>query len=244
MIYRNRRLVLGVLVTVSIVVFSISFYFLTGQNDLTPNPSPTASPIATSSPTISPSSTHSPISTPTTTPSPSPSSSPFSFSFEEGLQGWAARGLDLDLANSTIDWDINTSQDLARGGSSSLEFYLENLNDKGKIWIEQSFEVEPNRLYHVDVSYTFASTDWGDMNWFRIITGVLTKSPSSREELVYQDYTGNGAGSDIGFLWLDKTYSFIIQSDSNGSLFVIIGIWGVWETPRTYYVDNVEVTFK
>jgi hypothetical protein len=26
-------------------------------------------------------------------------------------------------------------------------------------------------------------------------------------------------------------------------LFVVVGIWGTWETPRTYYVDDLSVQF-
>jgi len=167
----------------------------------------------------------------------------FFFSFENDMEEWEGRALDLELANSTIDWSITRSHENVKDGSSSLRFYLENWNDMGKIWIERSFAVKSNTQYRVDVSYAFASGDWGDANFFTIITGVLQESPESRDELVYQGDTGNGADSDVGYVWLEKSYSFSVESDVNDKLYVIIGVWGVWETPRTYYVDAVKVVF-
>ena len=168
----------------------------------------------------------------------------FFFSFEDDMQQWEARAMDLELANSTIDWSIVRSQERAKNGSSALKFYLENWNDMGKIWIERCFVVKPNTLYRVDVSYALASADWGVANFFRIITGILQEPPKTRDELVYQGHTGNGADSDVGYVWLDKSYNFTVQSDWSGKLYVIIGVWGVWETPRTYYLDNLKVVFS
>lgn len=165
------------------------------------------------------------------------------FSFEVDMQGWEARAMDLELANSTIDWSIARSQERASEGGSSLRLYLENWNDMGKIWIEQGFVVKPNARYVVNVSYAFASADWGDANLFEIITGVLQEPPRSRYDLVYQGSTGNGAGSDVGYVWLEKSYSFSVESDVTGKLYVVVGVWGVWETPRTYYIDSLKVVF-
>jgi len=167
----------------------------------------------------------------------------FFFSFEEGMQGWEARATDLELANSTIDWSITRSQENVKNGSSSMRFFLENWNDMGKIWVERSFAVKPSARYRVNVSYAFASADWGDANLFRIITGVLQEPPKSRDELVYQGDTGNGADSDVGYLWSEKSYSFWVESDVTGKLCVVVGVWGVWESPRTYYLDDLNVVF-
>jgi hypothetical protein len=165
------------------------------------------------------------------------------FSFEETMQGWEARAVDLELADSAISWSITRTQEMAKNGSSSVRLYLENWNDMGKIWIERSFAVKPDALYKVEISYAFASSDWGDANLFRIITGVLQESPQSRDELMYQGYTGNGAGSDVGYVWLEKSYSFSVKSNVSSKLYVVIGVWGVWETVRTYYLDNLRIVF-
>jgi hypothetical protein len=163
------------------------------------------------------------------------------FSFETDMEGWEARGIDLD--SPSVDWSINRSDTMAFDGNISVEFYLENFNDAGKIWIEREFEVKTRRTYEVKIEYAFASSDFGSFNLWRIITGVVEKSPETRDDLIFQDDTGNGYDNDVGYVWLNKSYSFTIKSTSNGKLYVILGIWGTWETPRTYYLDNVHITF-
>lgn len=169
----------------------------------------------------------------------------FFFSFENSMEGWEARTLDLELENSTIDWAIVRSQEMALEGSYGVKLYLENWNDMGKIWIERCFLVKPGATYSVNVSYAFASADWGVVNFFRIITGILHEPPMTRDELVYQGDTGNGHPNlDVGYVWLKKSYNFTIQSSLDGELYVFVGVWGVWETPRTYYLDNITVVLS
>ena len=166
----------------------------------------------------------------------------FFFSFEDDMEGWEVKGMDLELGNSTIEWSIARSQERAENGSSSVRLFLENWNDMGKIWIERGFVLKPNTTYRVDVSYAFASADWGVVNFFRIITGVLQQPPKTRDELVYQGDTGNGhPDSDVGYVWLSNSYTFTVQSNVEGEIYVILGVWGAWETPRTYYLDSIRV---
>jgi hypothetical protein len=162
------------------------------------------------------------------------------FSFEQGMEGWTTSGTDLD--NPPDQWSIEPSGDMASKGTMSLKLYLDNANDAGKIWIERYFDVEPESYYHVYVSYDFASADYGDVNLWTIITGVVLEPPKTAGELVYQRDTGNGADADDGWKWLHKTYDFNIRSGPEKQIYVIVGVWGTWETARTYYLDNVDVT--
>ena len=77
------------------------------------------------------------------------------YSFENDMQGWSTSGADLNLD----EWSITRSQEMATDGLTAVRFDLANNNDRGKIWIEKPFLVEPNRLYEVNVSYSFASED-------------------------------------------------------------------------------------
>lgn len=176
----------------------------------------------------------------------SPPSQTSSFSFEDGMQDWSPSGTDLDLGNETVEWVIERSQDRSTDGSFSLKFYLNNLNDAGKIWIEKRFDVNPNQEYTVRVEYDFATADFGNMNLWRIITGASHESPETADDLTsaYQDSTGNGHDSDVGYQWLTKEYEFSALSSSQGELVVFIGVWGTWETPRTYYLDNLRVALN
>ena len=161
------------------------------------------------------------------------------FSFERDMEDWIANGTDLD--NPPVEWSIERSQDIASNGETAVRLYLNNMNDAGKIWIEQPFDVEPDRAYQAHLEYDLASADWGDVNLWTIITGVLPKSPELG--LVYQGHTGNNAEPEDGFVWLQKSYNFSVNSGPEGKLYVMIGVWGTWETARTYYLDNVNISF-
>jgi len=160
------------------------------------------------------------------------------FSFERDMEDWIANGTDLD--NPPVEWSIERSQDIASNGETAVRLYLNNMNDAGKIWIEQPFDVEPDRAYQAHLEYDLASADWGDVNLWTIITGVLPKSPELG--LVYQGHTGNNAEPEDGFVWLQKSYNFSVNSGPEGKLYVMIGVWGTWETARTYYLDNVNIS--
>ena len=162
------------------------------------------------------------------------------FSFEKGKDGWVAQGTDLN--NPTDEWSIELSKEMASEGQTSLKAYLNNLNDAGKIWIQRPFDVDPDSYYQVHVEYDFASADYGDFNLWTIITGASLGPPSKADELVYQRDTGNGADKDEGYKWLHKTYTFGMRTGPEKEIYVIIGVWGTWETARTYYIDNIKVT--
>jgi hypothetical protein len=162
------------------------------------------------------------------------------FSFEKGMDGWVAQG--TDLSNPTDEWFIERSEDMASEGKVSLKAYLNNLNDAGKIWIQRPFDVDSNSYYQVHVEYDFASADYGDLNLWTIITGALLGPPTKADELVYQRDTGNGGDKDDGYKWLHKTYTFDMRTGPEEEIYVIIGVWGTWETNRTYYIDNVKIT--
>lgn len=163
----------------------------------------------------------------------------YRFSFEHDMDGWVAEGTDLD--NPPVEWSIERSQDLASDGETAIRLYLNNINDAGKIWGERAFDVEPNREYQVHLEYDFATADWGDMNLWTIITGVVSQPPKVKGGLVYQEDTGNNARPGDGFVWLYKSYDFTVESDEDSKLYIMIGVWGTWETARTYYLDNVKV---
>jgi hypothetical protein len=61
--------------------------------------------------------------------------------------------------------------------------------------------------------------------------------------LTVQDATGNGSASSVDVQWLPKSYRVRASSDVGGGMRIVIGVWGTWEPPRTYYVDNVPPLF-
>lgn len=169
-----------------------------------------------------------------------PTSGTHTFSFEGDMEEWVANGTDLN--NPQVEWSIERSEDIASDGKTAVRLYLNNLNDAGKIWIQRQLDAEANRDYHVHLQYDFASADWGDMNLWTIITSVSPQPPVPG--LLYQGDTGNGARPEDGFVWLHKGYDFDITSGSDGKVYIVIGVWGTWEAARTYYLDNVGISFS
>jgi len=166
----------------------------------------------------------------------------YTFSFENDMEGWQAKATDVD--DPPVEWSIEHTEEMAKDGSASVKLFLNNLNDKGKIWFERGFELKPNTLYRVTVDFAFATAVFGQMNLWRIIAGVLPDPPQTADDLIYQGDTGNGSDSDVGYKWLQKSYTFDVTSSPDGMLYVFIGVWGTWEVGRTYYIDNVRVSFS
>ena len=92
------------------------------------------------------------------------------FPFENDMEGWAAKGTDLD--SPSVSWLITRSGEMVKGGKSAVNFTLSNLNGRAKIWLERSFKLEPDQRYRVKIEYAFASADGGEVNLWRLITGV------------------------------------------------------------------------
>jgi hypothetical protein len=165
-----------------------------------------------------------------------------SYSFESGMDGWVARGVDLD--NPTAEWSAEPSRDHSRDGDSSLRFRINNTNGRAKVWIRRAFNVELNRNYRVNIRYHLASADWAKENPWQIITGVSPLSPTTPDELSFQGDTSNGDTKSSGFEWLEKDYTLNATSATEGLLNIYIGIHGKTQTTRTYYFDSVRISFS
>ena len=166
----------------------------------------------------------------------------FVYSFEDDMGGWEKAATDTD--QPTVDWNIERTSNLSREGNYSVKLYLNNVNDKGKIWIQRPFDVKSENDYKVEVSYHFGSSDFGSFNLWKIITGVRNKEPTDADDLQYKGNTWNGESEESGYRWLKKSYEFSVTSGPKGEIWVFIGVWGTWETPRTYYIDDIKVTIK
>jgi hypothetical protein len=159
--------------------------------------------------------------------------------FEHGMDNWTATG--TDLSDPPIDWHINRTTTQGYTSNASLELYLNNLNDQGKIWAQQPLSAHPNTTYHVIISYMLGTSDYG-MTTFTIITGADNKPPI-RAGLTYQDSTDNQQNNS-NLTWLPKTYEFITTTDTTGIIYTSIGVWGTFETNRTYYIDDIIIELQ
>lgn len=169
------------------------------------------------------------------------------YSFENDMEGWTPNATDLDFGGSSIDWSITRIQPYSLGGEdgdSAIQFEINNVNQKGKIWIERPFLVERGSKYKVNVEYGLNSGDRGSNPRFTIITGVLRWRPETADDLVaaYQEDATSGYWG-----WLHKNYTFKVKSKKSDVLYVVIGIWGTevvrqQDPHRSYRIDSVCVT--
>ncbi|HUF90368.1 MAG TPA: hypothetical protein VMR66_10380 [Gemmatimonadota bacterium] len=165
----------------------------------------------------------------------------FTTSFESGLDGFSADGTDLD--DPPIEWSIERSDERAEDGQWSVRLHLENLNDAGKIWIERVFELEPGRAYEVEISYAFATADFGEINTWTIVAGVSAEDPETVGDLTFQGSTAHDMGMDVGFVWLERSHALVATTSAAGELWVFLGVWGTSEFTRTYFLDDLEIVF-
>lgn len=167
----------------------------------------------------------------------------FETSFEDGTDGFVADTDDLD--NPPVTWSVDRTTDFADTGEASMAIQIDNVNDMAKVWIEREvLDLEPNNTYTVDITFDFGSSDWGDVNLWTLFVDADAESPSEWADFddALMTDTGNGASADSGVLWDEKNASLAVETDADGTLHVAIGIWGTWETDRTYYIDDVQVT--
>lgn len=164
----------------------------------------------------------------------------YSYNFETGtLQGWVADAAD----DSGYPWHITPSRIMASDGSWSLELYMLNYSDATKIWIEKYFFVASTEDYGVRVNWKLACGNSGDMDLSNFIVSVSGSNPETFEDFVNLGNTRNGHQS--GYAWLNKSYSAACTPQPagpmNGVIYVGIGVWGVWESPITHYLDSVTI---
>jgi hypothetical protein len=162
------------------------------------------------------------------------------FPFENDLEGWATKS--ADLGKPPVEWSINRSGEMIKGGKSAAILTLASSGGQPSIWLEKSFPLNPGQRYQVKVTYDFASAD--SENTWRLITGVAQSQFSNSQDLVFQGDTANGAGSSAGFQWQQKDFNFTVQANGEGKVYVAIGVQGTSEGQRHYFLDNVAVTFN
>lgn len=167
------------------------------------------------------------------------------YSFENDSEGWTASGTDLDIGSGFIPWSIARSQERAEDGNTAFKLDLASLNSRGKIWIERQFIAEPRRIYQVSIEYALASTG-GDLGAYTMITGVLTKRPETRTDLIpaYKDLASNENSLPGVYSWAKRKYEFTVRTGDEGTLYAVIGMWGTSGLHHIVFVDSVRVTLS
>ncbi|MGC9347779.1 MAG: hypothetical protein ACP5JG_06545 [Anaerolineae bacterium] len=197
-------------------------------------------PANSPTPVPSPTPTEVPTETPAPTPTPEPSDDPIAFQegFEEGLAGWE-RGADVpedpERPGQPIAWSIERSPDQAAEGGSSARFTIDGKQDDGTIWLMRPVDVAADQPLRVQVTFDLWSAS-ESFNTLARVAAYTGSQPPAEEGDFDLDQTANQAAG-----WKTYEYTFEVSSNSEGQIWVALGISAVWETEMTYYVDDVRV---
>ena len=164
--------------------------------------------------------------------------------FETGWQGWAPDVADVIVGlGDEIYWEIDLSTKLPFSGTHSVWLTADNRTDACKLWVEKRFSLAPDTAYTVNISYKFASEIGGEIGTWTIIAGAMNADPETGYDIFDQglnrEWTYNGGVP--GFTWLDKTYTMDVTTGAAGELYLLAGVWGVFEVWQTYYIDDITV---
>jgi len=166
----------------------------------------------------------------------------YSYGFESGtLEGWTADATDQGLCA----WHISPSKKLPYAGAWSLEYYMNNINDATKIWIERAYDVQAGHRYDVSLTWKLATKD-SPVTACPIIAYVGSRDLETHDdEIQVIGYSiGGGTGN---WVWLSESYlrtgvpPGASSVPGQGKIWVAIGMWGTFEVSFTWYVDGVTV---
>jgi hypothetical protein len=156
------------------------------------------------------------------------------YSFENDLEGWAARATDYGADSNPPSWSILPNDLVFLEGKTSLQFTVDSANHKPKLWVEKAYVVEPKKRYRVKIEYSFFSQE--DVPNSKIFAGALNRSPQVAEDLepFYQESVGA-----YDRVWRRYQYEFTVKAKKGGLLYVFIGIFARQQKYQAFNFDNV-----
>jgi hypothetical protein len=171
-------------------------------------------------------------------PKPEVKDASFSDDFENGLDLWTTSGHVPDDPNNpghSVEWNIELSTNQSVSPNHSALFTIDGLQDDGAIWIERKLTVEPNAVKNVNVTFELWSVS-ESFNTMAVVIGYAgSENPSSEG-----DFEVIGPANQVEG-WMTYSFSREVTADSNGDIYVALGISVVWETQITHFVDDVNV---
>lgn len=159
-------------------------------------------------------------------------------SFETGFNNWMTDAdvpMDPNNPGHHVAWNVSRVATQACSGQYSVALFIDGRQDDGTVWIERKISVENNSEVQVKIVFQLYS----EQESFNTIAGVCAYvGLSNPEEEADFEVIGN-ANEAAG--WKAYSHTAILNTDSNGEIWVAVGITVRWETQMTYNVDNVEI---
>jgi hypothetical protein len=163
----------------------------------------------------------------------------FEQNIEEGDFGeWFINGhvpQDPNNPGHTVQWHIRYVSNISRSAMHSMELFIDGKQDDGTIWLERKISVKENTQIRISVSFWFYS----EQESFNTIAAVVAYA-GLVEPQVEDDFAVVGLANEAAG-WKNYVYTADLNTDSNGEVWVAVGITVRWETYMTYYIDDVRI---
>jgi hypothetical protein len=135
----------------------------------------------------------------------------------------------------TVQWHIRRVSNISRSAMHSMELFIDGKQDDGTIWLERKISVKENAQIRVSVSFWLYS----EQESFNTIAAVVAYAglvePQVEDDLAIVGLANEAAG------WKNYVNTANLNTDSNGEVWVAVGITVRWETYMTYYIDDVRI---
>jgi len=142
---------------------------------------------------------------------------------------------DPNNPSHTVQWHIRRVSNISRSARHSMELFIDGKQDDGTIWLERKISVKENTQIRISVSFWFYS----EQESFNTIAAVVAYA-GLVEPQVEDDFAVVGLANEAAG-WKNYVYTADLNTDSNGEVWVAVGITVRWETYMTYYIDDVRI---
>ena len=162
---------------------------------------------------------------------------PLAESFEKDFGEWTANSdvpPDPNNPNSTVQWHIRRSSSVALGNYSA-EFFIDGTQDDGTIWLERKIKLKPSTQVRFTLSFWFYSEEESFNTLAAIVAYAGIARPVEEENFTVVAVANEVAG------WKNYAFNPTVNTDSRGEAYVALGISVRWETPMTYYIDEIVI---
>lgn len=161
--------------------------------------------------------------------------------FSLGLGDWEIDSdvpMDPNNPGNEVAWNITHFQDFTNPTNGVVRLYIDGSQDDGTIWIEQNFELRPNREYNGTISFRFYS-ETESFNQIAAVVGYIGPNDPQMED----DLAVLGAANQVAG-WQPYQHNMIFTTGSDGNAWVACGISVRWETEMIYLIDDVRIEFN
>ena len=167
-------------------------------------------------------------------------------SFETDFGGWEKGAW---IPNQRA-WSINRVQERnvyprPYNGKWEIAAYQDGRGDDGTVWLTKAIRVEPNSQYEIKLSFYLWSpvqtpiNEWSVVAYGGLVKPEIRSSPDQWKFFETIGYTGEIAG------WKQYSYRKTIKTGpKNSDIWLAFGQHVLWEMPRTYFWDLVQVEIK